>query len=212
MIIIGLCGRSGSGKSTVAEIFSKIGALHIDADEVCHYVYTSDSACVKEICDNFGSDVAEDGKIVRPVLSRRAYGIEGGIKLLNSIAHKYILKEIEKRIQTAKEQNEGFVVLDAPLLFESGLDKRCDFLIAVVATKAIKISRLKKRDGESTTELEKRLSLQLSDDELKRRCHLSIVNNGTVKHLSKKVKLAFLYVQLKFGLVNRSIKGRFYVK
>jgi len=212
LIIIGLCGRSGSGKSTVAEFWRRMGAVVIDADEVCHYVYSENSSCVSELCERFGSDVAVDGVIVRPILAKRAYGAEGGIAILNSIAHKYIMEEIEKRICDAKQNGTRVVIIDAPLLFESGLDKHCDIVTAVVSSDALQVERLKIRDDKSLEELNKRLSQQLNNEELEKRCQCIIANNGSIAELRQKALRAMFGIQLKLGCTNRNKKRRFYVK
>ncbi len=212
MVIIGLCGRSGSGKSTVAEIWRRMGAVLIDADEVCHYVYSQNSCCIDELCEHFGSDVAVDGVIERPILAKRAYGMEGGIALLNGIAHKYILEEIEKRISGAEQNGASVAVIDAPLLFESGLDKRCNFVTAVISSEAMQVKRLEKRDGKSADELNKRLSQQLSNDELIERCQCVITNNGSLQQLRVKALRTMFYILLIHGCIKNNKKGRFYVK
>ncbi len=212
MIIIGLCGRSGSGKSTVANFWRHIGAVLIDADEVCHYVYSKNTCCVEELCRYFGNDVAVDGVIVRPVLAKRAYGIKGGVALLNSIAHKYILEEIENRIANAEKSGAGVAVIDAPLLFEAGLDKRCHIVTAVISSDDAQIARLVERDGKSTEELSKRLSAQLDNYELLKRCQCIVNNNGSIQQLRHKAYLAMFYIQLKLGCIKKDKKGRFYVK
>lgn len=212
LIIIGLCGRSGSGKSTVANFWRRIGAFLIDADEVCHYVYSKNFRCVKELCESFGNDVALDGVIVRSMLAKRAYGKIGGIDELNRIAHKYILEEIETRISLAADKDTGVVVIDAPLLFESGLEKRCDAVIAVIADDSTQIERLKKRDAKSEEELVNRLSAQLSAAEIAERCDCIINNCGSLGQLRRKAYVAMFYIQLKLGFLKNRKKGHLYVK
>ena len=212
MVLIGLCGRSGSGKSTVAGFWKSFGVNLIDADRVCHYVYSENALCVEELCGRFGNDVAAFGSILRPVLAKRAYSTEGGIEALNRIAHKYILEEIENRLKRAEEDGVPFTVIDAPLLFESGLDKRCDIVTAVISSDIAQISRLEKRDGKSAAELKERLSAQLSEAELLKRCQCLVLNNGSLAQLRRRAYLALFYIQLKLKCLHKGEKGRFYVK
>lgn len=190
MRIIGLCGRSGSGKSTVAGLLRRYGMLHIDADLVCRRVYDCNTLCVDSLRARFGDDIMVNGKIDRAALAAKAYGQVGGLADLNSIAHKYITEDIESMLAAAEERGVKYAVLDAPLLFESGLDKRCDAVLAVVASEKIQLERLSRRDGKSREEIEKRLAAQMSNAELIRRCDGIIYNRGTLKELGDSLRRA----------------------
>lgn len=210
MLIIGLCGRSGSGKSTVATLLRLRGAVQIDADEVCRYVYANDRSCIAELQANFGNDIYVNGNIDRPLLSKRAYDKENGFRLLNSIAHKYITNEIESRIKSLK--GKGTVLLDAPLLFEAGLEKRCHAVLAVISDDKLSVDRLMSREGKSEEELRRRLEMQISAKELSRRSDFVIVNNGSLSELKIKTYRAMLYLLLKLNAVKPTKGRRYYAK
>ena len=210
MYIIGLCGRSGSGKSTVATLLRLRGAVQIDADEVCRYVYANDRGCIEELKANFGEDIYKHGGIDRPLLSKRAYEAENGFKLLNSVAHKYITYEIENRIKSLKGKRT--VLLDAPLLFEAGLEKRCHAVLAVVSDDKLSVKRLMRREGKSEEELRRRLDMQISAKELTRRSDFVIFNNGSLSELKIKTYQAMLYIHLKLNAVKRTKGRRYYAK
>ena len=210
MLIIGLCGRSGSGKSTVATLLRLRGAVQIDADEVCRYVYANDRSCIAELQANFGNDIYVNGNIDRPLLSKRAYDKENGFRLLNSIAHKYITNEIESRIKSLK--GKGTVLLDAPLLFEAGLEKRCHAVLAVISDDKLSVDRLMSREGKSEEELRRRLEMQISAKELSRRSDFVIVNNGSLSELKIKTYRAMLYLLLKLNAVKPTKGKRYYAK
>lgn len=199
MYLIGICGRSGSGKSTVAGILVDRGAAHIDADAVCHRVYESNDACIAELCRRFGSDVVVDGKIHRPTLATRAYGEEGGTEALNAIAHKYIIEDMDKEIERYRGLGKTVVLLDAPLLFEAGLDGRCDGVIAVVAPYASQLNRLSVRDGRTVAEIERRLSAQLPVKTLVKRSDAVVVNDGSLALLRKRTLRCMLALLLRLG-------------
>ncbi len=211
MYIIGLCGRSGSGKSTVAGFISQRGAALIDADEVCRYVYCRNAECIDELCRRFGNDICRNGEIIRPILAKRAYGEENGIADLNRIAHKYITIEIENRLLQFEKAGKKFALLDAPLLFEAGLDKRCHGILAVVAPYCQQLKRLTERDGKTKEEIKKRLAAQIPVAELKKRVDLLIVNDSSIQVLRERTHKALLYLLLKLNAVER-MRGRYRVK
>lgn len=201
MYIIGLCGQSGSGKSTVAAFLRSRGVYIIDADKVCRQVYATDRACIKELCDRFGGDILVGGSIHRPTLASKAFGAKDGVADLNRIAHKYISMEIMTHLEKARGRGVNYALLDAPLLFEAGLEKICHGILVTVADKKRQISRLKGRDGKNEKELEKRLAAQKSASELVAVADAVIVNNGTIKQLRQSTYRAMLLIQLKLGAV-----------
>ncbi len=204
MYLLGLCGRSGSGKSTVCRFLSEKGVHCIDADKVCHSVYDTNTACVRELCDSFGEGIQEGGKVNRAALARVAFSMEGGVALLNSISHKYITAAILEETNSAFKNGKRFVVLDAPTLFESGLDKRCDGIISVIADDTMLIERLKQRDGIDTDMLKKRLKSQKNNRFLIENSTSLIANDGNLKHLRANTYKAMLVVQLKLGIIKAS--------
>lgn len=212
MYIIGLCGRSGSGKSTVSSFLQSRGVCHIDADEVCRNVYDDNSACKAELGARFGNDIFENGKVNRATLAQRAYGSESGLKDLNGIAHRYISEEIMAELSEYKRAGKLYSLIDAPLLLESGLDDICDAVMAVVSNDEEQISRLKERDGKSYSELKKRLDAQIENKVLIKRADVVVANNGTLKDLRLNTYKAMLSVQLKLGAVVKGGHKRYAVK
>ena len=190
MRIIGLCGGSGSGKGAVAKILSLRGAKHIDADKVYHSMVSGPSALIDELSAEFGdSVVSADGGLDRKALASIVFA-EGAIdkqKKLNSITHKYVIDKIRALIDLYRSDGTCAVVVDAPLLFESGFDKECDSIICVIASKDIRISRIMARDGISAENAEKRIATQLSDEALIARCDHVIENNGSPELLEREV-------------------------
>lgn len=176
-MIIGITGSSGSGKSEVSKIITKkYNAFLIDADEVARELTESNKDYLDEIVENFGKDILkENNKLNREKLGEIIYNSKEKRELLNSITFKFIIAEIKKKI----EENilREYIIVDAPLLFESGLDKICDFVIGVVASKDIKINRLTKRDKLTKETLEKRIESQKSDEFFKEKCDFIVENN-----------------------------------
>jgi len=185
IMIAGITGRSGSGKSYVSTIFAQYGFTVIDLDAVSRNVTMADSACLKEITDSFGNGVLlADGSLNRRALGEIVFNDEEKLKTLNTITHKYILEEMERIIAAS----DGDILIDAPLLFEADLDKRCDATIGVIADDDILIKRISARDGISFETATARLAKQHSNDFFVKNCTYIIENNGTAEELDEKTK------------------------
>ncbi len=186
MQIIGLCGSSGSGKGTVSDIFLSYGIPSIDADAVYRDLTTPGSPLVCALKSFFGDAILNyDGTLNRKQLSKIVFEDRSGFfrKKLNEITHASIIDEAEKRISEFEKNGVNRVIFDAPLLFESNFDKKCDLIIAVIAQNELKVQRIMKRDNISEDIAVKRLETQLSDEELISRADFVIVNNGTFEEL-----------------------------
>lgn len=199
MRVFGICGGSGSGKSTVSLILSRFGAYVLDADRIYHELVDAPSPCVSALADAFGTQILlSDGSLDRRALSRIVFFGEDAahrLRRLNEIAHAFVKDEIRRRIGALDDTEGRFVIIDAPLLFESGLDRDCDAVIGVVADDDVRIERMTRRDAISVEEAKGRMKSQLSNTELYRLCDFCIENNGDVETLTERV--AGLYEQLK---------------
>ncbi len=181
MRIIGLCGRSGSGKTTVADIYKSLGCDIIDTDKISRLVMGVGSKCLNELAESFGNDIIkENGELDRKLLAGRAFASKEGSALLNSVTHKYIVLEIENRIKSSKNDN---IIIDAPLLFEAGLQDKCSAIIGVIAPDELCVERASKRDGISEAEVESRLSNQHGNDYLLTYCTHIINNSDSLEKL-----------------------------
>jgi len=189
MRIIGLCGRSGSGKSTVAGIYREMGCDIISADEVAREVMGVGSPCLAELADNYGKDIIKpDGSLDRRLLAGRAFAEKEKAVLLNSITHKYILQKINEKIKSSSAES---IIIDAPLLFEAGLQDKCSAIIGVIAPDNECVSRAARRDGITEEEVRKRLNNQHGNDFLLTYCTHIINNSGTVAELTKNAENVF---------------------
>ncbi len=166
MIVIGLCGNSGSGKSTVCKSFLNFGIQSIDADAVYRDLTKPNSELNLSLRSHFGPEILnEDFSLNRKNLSNIIFSDTTGSKrkLLNSITHSAIIDETLRRIEYHKTKGELAVIFDAPLLFESGFDKKCDIIIAVTADKDKKIERIMKRDSIDYSLASLRIASQLDE-------------------------------------------------
>lgn len=148
MKIIGLTGLTGAGKSTVAQKLMAYGCYHIDADKVAREVINNNENVKNKLKERFGDDVINaDGTTNRPVLACRAFASEEDTNALNEITHPAVTEEIQSIIKDMEEVGYRGVIIDAIALFESGEDKLCDFTVAVVAPRDIRLERIMNRDN-----------------------------------------------------------------
>lgn len=191
MTVIGLTGSSGAGKSLVASILTKKGLPVIDADAIYHEILASGGACTDELVDAFGKEILDPrGLVDRHALASAVFGkpqTELLLHTLNDITHKYVMREIEKTLQTLQRNGTRFAVLDAPLLFEANADLLCDLVIGVVAREEAREARIVCRDGITTDEAQKRLRAQKSDEFYRSRCDHIIENDTDQATLEKNV-------------------------
>ena len=161
MKIIGLTGLTGAGKSTVAQKLMAYGCYHIDADKVAREVINNNENVKNKLKERFGDDVINsDGTTNRPLLASRAFANEESTNALNEITHPAVTEEIKSIIKDMEEIGYRGVIIDAIALFESGEDALCDFTVAVVAPKEIRLERIMKRDSITEEKALERINAQ----------------------------------------------------
>lgn len=185
--IIGLTGQSGAGKTTVCDTFKSLGFHIINADLVSKYITENSKACIDELKTTFGEEYIENGVLNRRKLGSLVFADRQKLDKLMEITFPYIIDEINRQI--AKIGNNKLIVVDAPTLFESGLNKSCDEIVSVISDKALRLDRIMKRDKISKEEAEKRFSSQLSEKFFKENSDFVIENNGSEDELIKKTIL-----------------------
>ena len=182
MIKIGICGSSGSGKGYVCKLLSTYGYKWIDTDRVYRDLATPKSECVRELKEYFGDSILNpDGSLNRKELSKSVFEGESSkerLNQLNKITHFHIRKETERIIKESEQNGYKGVLIDAPVLFESGFDKMCDVTLCVTAPQETKLQRIMSRDGITYEKASARISSQLTDSELRERCDYEIDNSA----------------------------------
>lgn len=189
MRIIGVTGNSGSGKSFICEfLLNKYDdVVIVDADKIAKKMSNIDTLYYKEIVNMFGKNIIKDNlEINRQMLAKIIFNDDDKRQKLNSITFKYVVDEIKNKIKL--NNDKSMIVIDAPLLFESGLDKVCDITVGVVSNEDVKIDRICKRDKLSIKQARDRLKVQLSDEYLRERCDFIIENNGNTDFLNKQLE------------------------
>lgn len=162
--IIGITGGIGTGKTIATKIFCDSKSVIIDADYVYNNLISPKSPLWNKIINAFGEKILnKDLKINKKKLSEIVFNNKSDKKLLEKITHPYIIKEIKRLIKLHRRRSDAeFIVVDAPLLYESGLDRIMDKVIVVWAPRKLQIQRLKKRDNLDKDQILKRIKSQLS--------------------------------------------------
>ena len=186
VMLAGLCGRSGSGKGYVSALFSARGIPSVDTDRVYRDLTgPADplTPCMAALRERFGDPVVSpDGSLDRAAMRALVFGGDGeALADLNRISHRFILEETEARALSLWREGYGIVLIDAPLLYESGFDARCECVVCVTAPEETVVSRIMKRDGIGREDAQKRLRAQKTAEELEERADFVIVNDDCPK-------------------------------
>jgi len=175
MLVIGLTGSLGTGKSTVAAMFAKKGAQVIDADAITRDLLAPGKKCVKKVAKIFPGAILQTSTINRSELAKIVFNHPRELKKLTDILYPEALKVVKSQISQFK--HESFIVLDVPLLFESGWNKITDINIVVKAKRSQQIERAQKHLGITRSAVLSRLGNQIP---LKEKCVMAdiIIDNS----------------------------------
>jgi dephospho-CoA kinase len=187
VLLVGLTGGIGSGKSTVAGMLADRGAWIVDADAAARSVVEPGSPALAALHERFGDGIiGPDGALDRPALGRLAFVDEQSRKDLEAITHPAINAEFLRRMQEAPEGS--IVVCDVPLLVESPQAQARGYPVVVVveAPRALRLERLEAR-GVPTADAEARMAAQASDEERRAVATHVIDNSGDLAHLEQQV-------------------------
>ncbi len=189
MILIGLTGQTGAGKSTVSLMLRQQGFAIIDADECSHEVTRAGSPSLAEICRAFGEDLLdENGVLDRSLLASRAFCDAQHKKKLEDILFPYIIENIRQKMVLLTAKGYRLIVLDAPTLFESGVDSMCDRVVSVTAPEPVRLSRILQRDKVTKEQALLRMSAQHSEEFYRSHSQHIIENGGSKEELAGQVQ------------------------
>ncbi|MCL2489056.1 MAG: dephospho-CoA kinase [Oscillospiraceae bacterium] len=161
MLIIGLTGPTGSGKSRFAAHIAAAGIPVIDTDLLAREVVEPGTPCLTELTETFSSDILfPDGSLDRRKLAEIAFATVEGAARLSAITHPRIIARTEEILNQLAGRGERLAVVEAPLLFESGLDHICSSTIAVTASKEQRLQRIQLRDNLTAEQAAARISVQ----------------------------------------------------
>jgi len=182
MVVIGLTGSIGMGKSTVANQFSALGIPVCSADAIVHILMSKGGAAVEEIGTHFPGAVTS-GTVDRKKLGDIVFNDKKKLKLLEEILHPLVVAAENNFIHIKRRKGARMVVLEIPLLYETEAEKRCDLVVVVTAPAFIQRQRVMQRPGQTTEKLDRILSLQMPDHEKRGRADM-IIETGLGKYHS----------------------------
>ena len=165
MQTIGLTGKTGAGKTTVASYLREKGCYIIDGDVIARQITEKNSDVLPLLQKAFGDDILdENGELIRKVLAMRAFSSKENTAVLNSITHPAIKQRCEKEMSRAEFLGYKTTIIDAAALLDSDCKDLCDKMIVVHADEETRLQRILKRDGITTTEAVTRIKAQKDDE------------------------------------------------
>jgi len=187
MKTIGLTGSIGMGKSTTAAMFAEEGAPVYDADAEVHRIYARGGAAVAPLEAAFPG-VVREGAVDRAVLAQRVVGDDAAMDRLNRIVHPLLGASRAEFFRRAAEAGADFVVLDIPLLFETGGERNVDAVVVVSAPPDVQRARVLEREGMTEAKLDAILARQMSDAEKRARAHFVVDTGKGMEHARAQVR------------------------
>ena len=189
MLVIGLTGGIGTGKSEAARQLEELGASIISADQVGHEAYTVNTEAWEQVVATFGNGILQDDKeIDRRKLGGIVFSDPSQLEKLNQIMHPRMARIVSDKIEVFRGQGVDTVVVEAALLFEAGWDSLVEEVWVTDASEEIIIGRLRERNGLSEEEAKKRINSQMDRMERIGRSDFVINNSGDMAELGTTIK------------------------
>lgn len=185
MLVSGLTGKTGAGKSTVAAYLKEKGCFVIDGDLVAREIVLPSSPALKKLAEAFGEDILlSDGSLDRKALAQKAFSSPESTALLNSITHPHIKARFEELLAEGEAQGFSVAVIDAAALLESDCKNLCEKIIVVHAEEKIRLERILSRDKITREQAMTRINGQKDDSYYLSRADIVIYNNSDNEALS----------------------------
>jgi dephospho-CoA kinase len=187
---IGLTGGIACGKSTVSAMLVSRGAILVDADRIAREVVEPGSPVLSEVAEHFGQEVLlASGELNRKRLGEIIFGSDEARKQLEKLLHPPIRAMMREQMTKAElECPDKLVVVDVPLLYESGLEYMFEEVMVIYVPRAIQLSRLQERDKLTVEQAEKRLNAQMSIEDKKEKADILIDNQGSLRDTEAQVE------------------------
>ena len=188
MLLVGLTGNIGSGKSTVAQLLSERGATIIDADVLARRAVEQGTPGHRAIVERWGSSIlAADGSLDRAALRRIVFGDQAELEQLNSLVHPEVERMRSALVELARDRGDRLVVCDVPLLFERRMTESFDRIVLVDAPRPVRLERLVRERGLRETEGMDMIVSQMPAELKRARADFVIDNDGTITQLDQRV-------------------------
>ena len=164
LLTVGVTGPTGAGKSSLRGLTEELGFVWLDTDITAREIVEPGMPALAELAERFGQDIIrQDGTLDRALLASRAFPTAEGCTDLNAITHPRVAERLRELIADAFAQGKH-AVIDAPLLFESGIDAMCDETVAVLAPAEMRMERIMVRDGLTEEQAMMRIKAQKPDE------------------------------------------------
>jgi dephospho-CoA kinase len=186
---VGVTGGIGSGKSLVCSLFREQGRVVLEADEIARAIMEQDPGVRAAISSTFGPEAyLHTGAVNKSRLRTVVFGNPTTRKQLNAIVHPAVFQALDRVInELPPARRNPYIIVEAALVFESGLDTRLDYTIVVHADLEKRIERLMQRGDGARSEIEQRMAAQLPAEVILKRSDFTIENNGSVEDLGPRV-------------------------
>lgn len=196
MLLVGLTGAIGAGKSTFASLMLERGAQIIDADEIGRLALEPGQRAWHSVIDTFGDEIrgARGVEIDRQRLAHIVFNDRRKLAALNAIVHPVIMKRVAEELDALRNTDE-IVILDAALLIEVGLEGVVELLIVVTAPEDVRRRRLISSRGMTPTDVDARMASQRSEDELLAKADVVVKNDGSLDHLNQEADRVWTELQ-----------------
>jgi len=191
-LIVGVTGGIGSGKSVVCGMLESFGRTVLSADQLARELMTQKPFLRRRIAAAFGSDIYDaHGALNRSLLAQRAFSSRQRTSQLNAIVHPAVLRALREQIRRLSlRKRSPYLVVEAALVFESGLDTFLDLVVVVDAPRELRLQRVMRRDGSSRPDVLRRMRAQLPSKILRERADVVLMNTHDTFQL--RAKVAFL--------------------
>lgn len=189
MLIIGITGSFGSGKTSVAHFFKKRGSVIINADRIAHHLLEPGQKCYDAVLQRFGKSILKNGRIQRQKLADIVFQNPEAREYLNTILHPAVIAHIKNRIKEFRRTKTiRAVILDVPLLIEANMDHLCDVIVVVKANIALQTKRIKQRSGLTSQEVRQRIKAQMPLQRKLPYADFVIDNRGSLRKTQRQVE------------------------
>lgn len=205
-VAIAVTGTAASGKSLVSDRFRQLGLKTIDLDRLAREVVEPGSPAFRKIVDRFGRRMLKkDGRIDRRQLRRRIITDHKAKQDLEAMVHPEIRKRMQQKLKGLNPVRTPFVVVEVPLLFETGLQSEFDVVVLVTANRETQINRLVYRDGMPIESAESLLDIQMPDEQKVERSDYVLINTGTMEEVIDAVDRTYEQLVQKYGKKPKSL-------
>ncbi|WP_299111079.1 dephospho-CoA kinase [uncultured Winogradskyella sp.] len=186
MVVVGLTGGIGSGKTTILEYFKALGVPVYIADVEAKALMNHSKVIRRKLIDLFGKDAYKNNELNRPYLSSKIFNNKELLAKMNAIVHPKVASHFKRWL---KKQDSEYVIKEAAIIFENNLESQYNYIITVVADEDLRVQRVIKRDNASIEKVKSIIKNQLSDAEKIKKSDFVITNNDLVEAKKQAVKV-----------------------